>query len=83
VFWDAAEEHAAPIGGVPKAEWRAFTRKCRAAMAAPEAQHALALLATLSTQTNFSMGCSCEDEARCPRPLLRELLAEKGAKIQA
>jgi uncharacterized protein YeaO (DUF488 family) len=63
------------------ADWAAFTKKYRAEMAAPEAQHALALLAALSTQTNFSLGCYCEDEARCHRSLLRGLLADKGAHI--
>lgn len=65
------------------AEWKAFTKKYRAEMAEPEAQHALALLATLSAQTNFSVGCYCDNEARCHRSLLRELLAEKGAKLAA
>ena len=64
-----------------EAEWQVFTRKYRAEMAAPEAQHALALLAALSVQTNFSVGCYCEDEARCHRSLLRALLAEKGAEV--
>jgi uncharacterized protein YeaO (DUF488 family) len=63
------------------AEWMAFTKKYRAEMAAPEAQHALALLAALSAQTNFSVGCYCEDEARCHRSLLRALLADKGALL--
>ena len=63
------------------ADWTAFTRKYHAEMAAPEAQHALALLATLSAQTNFSVGCYCEDEARCHRSLLRGLLVEKGARL--
>lgn len=63
------------------AEWKAFTKKYRAEMAEPEAQHALALLATLSTRTNFSVGCYCEDEARCHRSVLRELLKDKGAVV--
>ena len=65
------------------AEWKAFMKKYRAEMAEPEAQHALALLATLSVQTNFSVGCYCANEARCHRSVLRELLADKGAKIAA
>ena len=63
------------------ADWQAFTRKYRAEMAVPDAQHALALLAALSAQTNFSVGCYCEDEARCHRSVLRELLADKGATL--
>ncbi|HEV6967825.1 DUF488 domain-containing protein [Roseateles sp.] len=63
------------------ADWKAFTRKYQAEMAQPEAQHALALLATLSARTNFSVGCYCEDESRCHRSLLRRLLADHGAEI--
>lgn len=62
-------------------EWKTFKKKYSAEMAEPEVQHALALLATLSAQTNFSVGCYCEDEARCHRSVLRELLRDKGAKI--
>jgi uncharacterized protein YeaO (DUF488 family) len=63
------------------AEWKAFTKKYRAEMAEPAAQHALALLATLSVQTHFSVGCYCEDEARCHRSVLRALLADQGAVL--
>jgi uncharacterized protein YeaO (DUF488 family) len=63
------------------AQWAAFTRKYRAEMAAPEASHALELLATLSTHSNFSVGCYCEDESHCHRSVLRELLADKGARL--
>ena len=64
-----------------EAEWKAFKKKYRAEMAEPEAQHALALLATLSAHANFSVGCYCVDEARCHRSVLRELLDEKGATL--
>ena len=63
------------------ADWKAFTKKYRAEMAEPDAQHALALLATLSAQTNFSVGCYCEDESRCHRSLLRGLLEQRGADL--
>ena len=63
------------------AQWAAFVRKYRAEMAAPDCSHALELLAVLSQQSNFSVGCYCEDEAHCHRTVLRELLAEKGAKL--
>ena len=66
---------------VTDAEWKAFSKKYRAEMAEPQAQHALALLATLSAQTNFSVGCYCEDEARCHRSILRALLAEQGGVL--
>lgn len=64
------------------AEWTAFVRKYRAEMARPEARHDIALLATLSKTANFSVGCYCEDEARCHRSILRELLIECGAVVE-
>jgi len=63
--------------------WRAFERKYRAEMKRPEAARLLALLAAFSRVTNFSVGCYCEDESRCHRSILRELLAEHGAKMDA
>jgi uncharacterized protein YeaO (DUF488 family) len=63
------------------AQWLGFTRKYRAEMATPDSSHAIALLAALSHQTDFSVGCYCEDEAHCHRSVLRELLLEKGAKV--
>jgi uncharacterized protein YeaO (DUF488 family) len=59
--------------------WNAFKRKFRAEMNKPEAARLLDLLAALSRQTNFSVGCYCEKEERCHRSVLKELLAERGA----
>jgi uncharacterized protein YeaO (DUF488 family) len=56
-------------------------RKYRAEMAQPEASRTLDLLAALSHTASFSVGCYCEDEARCHRSLLRGLLAERGAQV--
>lgn len=64
------------------AAWAAFLRKYRAEMAAPEAVHAVDLLAALSHTTNLSVGCYCEDEAHCHRSVLRELLTAKGARLK-
>jgi uncharacterized protein YeaO (DUF488 family) len=64
------------------AQWAAFARRYRAEMTAPQSAHALELLAALSHRADFSVGCYCEDEARCHRSVLRELLAEKGAKLE-
>ncbi len=61
-------------------EWAAFAKKYRAEMAAPDKSRILDLLAALSHDANFSVGCYCENEARCHRSLLRELLTERGAK---
>jgi uncharacterized protein YeaO (DUF488 family) len=62
--------------------WAAFSKKYKAEMSSPEASHALALLAALSQDSNFSVGCYCENEAHCHRSVLRVLLAEKGAKLE-
>lgn len=63
------------------AEWTAFTRRYRAEMATPENAHAVALLAAMSHQSDFSVGCYCEHEARCHRSVLRELLVAAGARL--
>jgi uncharacterized protein YeaO (DUF488 family) len=47
----------------------------------PDAARLLDLLAALSHQTNFSLGCYCENEARCHRSILKKLLAERGAEF--
>lgn len=64
------------------AEWRAFERRYRAEMGAPDASRVIAVLAALSHHSNFSVGCYCEDEAHCHRSVLRALLAEAGARVE-
>jgi uncharacterized protein YeaO (DUF488 family) len=61
--------------------WAAFVRRYRAEMKRPEAARLLTLLASLSYTTNFSVGCYCENEARCHRSVLRALLEEHGADL--
>jgi len=61
--------------------WAAFERGFRAQMKQPEAARTLDLLAALSHQTNFSLGCYCDDERRCHRSVLRTLLAERRAAL--
>ena len=51
-------------------------------MSAPAAQHDLELLAALSRVTDFSVGCYCQDESRCHRSILRQLLIERGAQVE-
>jgi len=63
------------------AQWAAFVRAFRAEMNQPAARRTLDLLAALSHQGRFSLGCYCEDEARCHRSVLRQLLAERGADL--
>jgi uncharacterized protein YeaO (DUF488 family) len=88
-FYDVWLPNLAPSGALLKAgqvaggdrEWRAFARRYRAEMARPEASRLLDLLAALSHTTDFSVGCYCQDESRCHRSLLRELLAKRHARI--
>lgn len=63
------------------AQWAAFFKKYRAEMATPENSRTLDLLAVLSHESNFSVGCYCKNEANCHRLVLRALFAERGAKI--
>jgi uncharacterized protein YeaO (DUF488 family) len=62
-------------------EWSAFKRKFNAEMKQPEASHLLDLLAAMSHQTSFALGCYCEDEHHCHRSELRKLLEERGTEI--
>ena len=61
--------------------WRQFERTYRREMREANAQHLIATLAALSHHANFSVGCYCEDEARCHRSVLRDLLREAGANV--
>ena len=58
-----------------------FKRKFRTEMNDPDRSRELDVLAALSHHSNFSLGCYCEDEHRCHRSVLRELLKERGAEI--
>jgi uncharacterized protein YeaO (DUF488 family) len=63
------------------AQWLMFTKKYRSEMGVPENSRTIELLAALSHHSNFSVGCYCEQEARCHRAVLRELLLAAGAKV--
>jgi uncharacterized protein YeaO (DUF488 family) len=69
--------------GDDAAAWKAFAKRFRAEMAAPDASRSLDLLATLSHGANFSLGCYCVDEARCHRSILRALLQQRDAVLAA
>ena len=62
-------------------EWNLFAKKFRAELSNPEKSRILDLLAALSHESDISIGCYCKNEARCHRSILRELLAERGAKL--
>jgi uncharacterized protein YeaO (DUF488 family) len=63
-------------------DWAVFVKKYRAELADPEKSRILDLLAALSHNTDFSVGCYCENETRCHRSILRELLEKRGAAIK-
>ena len=63
--------------------WKTFQRKFRAEMKQPEASRVLDVLAALSHQTNFAVGCYCENEGRCHRSVLKDLLKERGAEVRS
>ena len=69
------------LGAATEKDWIAFAKKYRTEMKRPEAERLLALLAALSLQTDFAVGCYCPDEMRCHRSVLRNLLEEHGARI--
>lgn len=88
-WYDVWYPNLAPTPGTVKlgqqaetsAQWRAFTRKYRSEMAAPDAARTIELLAALSKHSNFSVGCYCEVEEHCHRSVLRELLKEAGGDV--
>ena len=89
-FYDVWAPEAAPSEALLKAarqslddekRWKTFVRRYRSEMKRPEPSRLLDLLAALSHDTNFSVGCYCEDETRCHRSILRALLEERGATL--
>jgi uncharacterized protein YeaO (DUF488 family) len=59
--------------------WAKYEQDYRAEMAGPVPRKLIALLAAMSRQIDFSVGCYCEREDRCHRSLLKVLLGEQGA----
>lgn len=61
--------------------WARYEQAYRREMKQPAAARLLDLLAGLSAQADFSVGCYCEDETHCHRSILRQLLLERGAVL--
>ena len=61
------------------ARWKRFRKEYVKEMNKPETKRLVALLAALSHDANFSVGCYCEDASRCHRSILQELLEDAGA----
>lgn len=74
VSWALSEPFTTP-------RWNRYAKAYRAEMRKPAASRLITLLAALSHETDFSIGCYCEDESHCHRSLLRDLLAEAGARF--
>ena len=70
------------LGAESDREWAKFVKRYRIEMSRPEPAATLNLLAALSKQADFSVGCYCEDESRCHRSILRELLRQRGAVLK-
>src|SRR5687768_5861499 len=64
------------------ARWKKYEGMYLREMKEPHAKRLIGLLAILSRASNFSVGCYCEDESRCHRSLLRNLLEDAGAVIR-
>ena len=62
--------------------WKIFKRMFLAELKSPGPSKDLELLAALSHHTNFSMGCYCENESRCHRSILKEILIQRGADVK-
>jgi uncharacterized protein YeaO (DUF488 family) len=70
----SAELMAQGKAAVTETEWKGFVRAFKAEMKVPAARRAHG--------ANFSIGCYCENEARCHRSVLRELLKDRGANLR-
>jgi len=79
----APSEQLLKVGRTAKDEtaWRSFVKRFRSEMSRAENSRVIDLLAALSHQANFSVGCYCNDEDHCHRSVLRQLLAERGAAL--
>ena len=61
--------------------WSLFERRYRQEMRQPAPRRIITLLAALSSRRIFPSAATVEDEARCHRSALRQLLLEHGAKL--
>jgi uncharacterized protein YeaO (DUF488 family) len=62
--------------------WAKYEKAYKAQMRKPAAARLISLLAAMSRQTDFSIGCYCENPTKCHRSILRQLLADAGARIE-
>ena len=62
-------------------DWKRFVARYRREMTATHESALLDVLAAMSHQADFSVGCYCAEESRCHRSVLRELLIERRAQM--
>jgi len=68
--------------GITAANWKSFEKRYRRELDAPDNARLLDFLALLSRSANFALGCYCEEESRCHRSILRQVLQARGAAIR-
>ena len=61
--------------------WKRYTKAYLKEMKQSGPSRLIAMLARMSQDSNFSVGCYCENPERCHRALLKKLLDEAGAEI--
>ena len=63
-------------------KWKRYVREYRKEMREPHAARLIVLLAAMSSRVDFAVGCYCEDETRCHRSLLSEMLEDACATLR-
>ena len=66
---------------ISDARWAKYRPRYAREMATPERQRLIALLARLSQQADFSIGCYCARGTPCHRTLLGKMLRDHGAEV--
>lgn len=66
-----------------KVSFSTFSKRYRNELKKPEARQVVQLVAAMAKQMPVSVGCYCEDESKCHRSVLREVLHETaGEKVR-
>ncbi|MCW5556445.1 MAG: DUF488 family protein [Verrucomicrobiae bacterium] len=64
-----------------KITWTVFSRRYRTEMKKSECRQVIDLLAGFSRETSLSLGCFCEDESRCHRSVLQQLITKRRDEL--
>ncbi len=60
-------------------DWDKYSCRYRKEMNTPECHQVIQLLAVLSNSMPLALGCRCDEDNRCHRSILRDLIAEAQA----